>query len=115
MTDVETLQLGLEQLASVVTALASSQMSTVTNCEPWTVRQLASHALNNQLVWAGMVTGEQIVSFEDTMNAVPYAGDLAVYADDAIAISLERWSSEGVLDRTHATPFGDLPGAIVIN
>ena len=29
----------------------------VTNCEPWTVRRLASHALNNQLLWAGLVTG----------------------------------------------------------
>ena len=57
-------------------------METVTNCEPWTVRQLASHALNNQLLWAGLVTGQQLVSVEDTMGAVPYEGDLAAFADD---------------------------------
>ena len=31
----------------------------VTNCPPWTVRRLASHALKNQLFWAGSVTGQR--------------------------------------------------------
>src|SRR5664279_2379014 len=115
MTDVATLQFALDQLTTVVASLETSQMATVSNCEPWTVQQLASHALNNQLLWAGMVTGQAIVSVEDTMEAVPYAGDLAVFAEDAAARSLALWSSEGVLESLHTTPFGTLPGSIVIN
>ncbi len=115
MTEVATLQIALDQLTPVIASLESSQMATVTNCEPWTVRQLASHALNNQLLWAGMVTGQPTVSVEETMHAVPYAGDLALFAEDAAARSLALWSSEGVLEREHVTPFGTLPGAIVIN
>lgn len=115
MNDVATLQVALEHLTSVVGSLDDSQMPTVTNCEPWTVRRLASHAVNNQLVWAGIVNGQQIVSVEDTMTAVPYDGDLAVYAEEAAARSLALWSTEGVLEREHTTPFGTLPGAVVIN
>ena len=55
----------------MVASIDDSQMGTVTNCEPWTVRQLASHALNNQLLWAGLVTGQQLVSMEDTMGGAP--------------------------------------------
>jgi uncharacterized protein (TIGR03086 family) len=114
MTHVETLRFALNELSTVVGSLDSTQMDTVTNCEPWTVRQLASHALNNQLLWAGMVTGQETVSVEDTMGAVPYEGDLAAYADDATARALAMWNTEGVLERIHATPFGELPGSIVI-
>ena len=63
--------------ANVVAALDDAEMDIVSNCAPWTVRRLASHALNNQLLWAGMVTGEELVSAEETMGAVAYDGDLA--------------------------------------
>jgi uncharacterized protein (TIGR03086 family) len=114
MTQVETLKFALDELNAVVASLDRSQMDTVTNCEPWTVRQLASHAVNNQLLWAGMVTGQATVSVEDTMGAVPYEGDLVAFAQDAAGQALAMWSTEGVLERTHMTPFGELPGSVVI-
>jgi uncharacterized protein (TIGR03086 family) len=90
-------------------------MEIVSNCEPWTVRRLASHALNNQLVWAGIVTDEETVSFEDAMGAVPYDGDLARYAGEATDRALAMWGTDGVLDSIHVTPLGELPGSVVIN
>ena len=90
-------------------------MDVVSNCEPWTVRRLASHALNNQLLWAGVVTGEETVSPEETMGAVPYDGDLAEYADEVTDRSLAMWGTDGVLDANHVTPMGELPGTVVIN
>ena len=98
-----------------MTTLDDSQMDAVTNCEPWTVRRLASHALNNQLLWAGLVTGQEIVSVEDTMGAVPYEGDLAPFAEDVAARAMAMWRTEGVLEAMHATPFGELPGSVVVN
>ncbi len=115
MTPLATLDYALNELTGVVAALDDSQMDTVSNCAPWTVRQLASHAVNNQLLWAGMVTGKDLVSAEVTMGAVAYDGDLAPFADDAAQRALALWSTEGVLEKTHATPFGELPGSIVIN
>lgn len=115
MDQLATLEFGLSELRRVVRALDDSELDTPTNCEPWTVRRLASHALNNQLLWAGLVTGEKIVTFEDTMGAVPYDGNLATYADDVAERSLAMWKTPGVLTAVHTTAFGDLPGAVVIN
>jgi uncharacterized protein (TIGR03086 family) len=115
MSELATLEYSLDELSGVVAALDDSQMDTVTNCAPWTVRQLASHAVNNQLLWAGIVTGQHIVSPEDTMGAVAYEGDLAAFAEDAARRALAMWSTADVLENVHATPLGELPGSVVIN
>jgi uncharacterized protein (TIGR03086 family) len=115
MDQVATLEFAIGELRREVAALDDSEMDTVTNCEPWTVRRLASHALNNQLLWAGLVTGQETVSFEDTMGAVAYDGDLAAYADEVAKRAMDMWNAPGVLSAVHSTPFGDLPGSVVIN
>ena len=106
--------MAMDGLRDVVVALDASEMDLVTNCEPWTVRRLASHALNNQLLWAGLVTGQAIVSPEETMTAVAHDGDLADFADTVRDRALDLWSAPEVLETTHATPLGELPGSVVI-
>ena len=115
MDGLQTLEYSLQELRRTVASLDDSQMAALSNCEPWTVRRLASHALNNQLFWAGLVTGQQLVSFEDSMGAVPIDGGLAPVADDVAARALAMWNTEGVLDSIHATPLGEVPGSVVIN
>lgn len=114
MDQVAVLELGLDELRQVVVSLDDSELGVPTNCQPWTVRELASHALNNQLLWAGVVSGEAIVSPDDTMGGVPHDGDLAELADRARARALAEWSADGVLEAVHETPFGALPGSVVI-
>jgi uncharacterized protein (TIGR03086 family) len=109
------LDFAIRALHDQVGVLQDEQMEIVSNCDPWTVRRLASHALNNQLLWAGIVTGEETVSPEETMGAVPYEGDLARYADEVSGRTLAMWSTDGVLESTHVTPLGELPGSVVIN
>ena len=99
----------------VVGTLDDSVMDGPTNCEPWTVRRLASHALNNQLVWAGLVTGQQLVAVEDAMGAVPIDGDLGPVAAEVTTRAMALWRTDGILDAMHATPFGELPGSAVID
>jgi len=115
MGQMATLEFAIGELHREVVALDASELDTLTNCAPWTVRRLASHALNNQLLWAGLVTGEETVTLEDTMGAVAYDGDLATYADEVVERSLAMWATPGVLTAVHATPFGELPGSVVIN
>src|SRR3954451_2183221 len=115
MDQLATLEYALDELRGVVTTLDDSQMDIVTNCAPWTVRRLASHALNNQLLWAGTVTGHELVSAEETMGAVAISGDLSSVADDVVRQTLTLWRTDGVLSAMHKTPFGELPGAVVIN
>jgi len=115
MDQMATLEFAVGELQREVNALDDSEMDTVTNCAPWTVRRLASHALNNQLLWAGLVTKQQTVTVEETMGAVPYEGDLAAYADTVAARTLAMWSDPALLTGLHPTPFGELPGSVVIN
>ena len=49
------------------------------------------------------------------MAAVPYEGDLAPIAAEASARVVELWHTDGVMTASHDTPFGALPGAVVIN
>jgi uncharacterized protein (TIGR03086 family) len=115
MDQLETLEFAVNELRRVAAALDETQMDTVTNCEPWTVRRLTSHALNNQLLWAGIVTGRETVSAEDTMGAVPYEDHATPIADDAADRALAMWRTEGVMAGMHATPFSELPGSTVID
>ena len=88
MDQVATLEFAMNELHREAAALDDSQMDVITNCEPWSVRRLASHALNNQLLWGGLVTGQQIVTVEQTMGAVPIDGDLAAFAGEVAERSL---------------------------
>lgn len=115
MTQLSVLEYSLDELRRAVVTIDGAEMDIVSNCAPWTVRRLASHALNNQLFWGGVVTGEQPVSFEETMGAAPYGGDLAQYADEVVERATAMWRTDGVLDAIHVTPMGELPGSVVIN
>lgn len=103
------------QLAQVIAALDEAEMDLVTNCPPWTVRRLASHVLKNQLFWAGTVTGRPLMTLEESMGAVPYEGDLAPIAAEVCARAVELWRGDGVMTDVHDTPFGVLPGSVVVD
>ena len=109
LTDAE------HELGRVISAIDDREMDIVTNCAPWTVRRLASHVLKNQLFWAGLVTGQELMVLEESMAAVPYEGDLAPIADEVLERALRLWRTDGVMTALHATPFGELPGTVVIN
>ncbi len=115
MDDLALLSETVNELGRVVACVSVAEMETASNCPPWTVRRLASHALKNQLFWAGLVTGEELMAQDEAMAAVPYDGDLAPVATDVTAEVLERWRRDGVMTAQHVTPFGELPGAVVVN
>ena len=115
MDRLHSLNYGLDELRRVIGTLDDSVMDAPTNCEPWSVRRLASHALNNQLVWAGLVTGQQLVPVEVALGAEPIDGDLEPVAADITTRAMALWRTHGILDAVHATPFGELPGSAVID
>ena len=115
MDHLPVLDYALGLLREVVGSLDDSLADAPTNCAPWTVRRLASHALNNQLLWAGLVTGQQLVTTEVAMGAVAIDGDLGPVAAEVTARASELWRTEGILEATHETPFGPLPGSAVID
>jgi hypothetical protein len=46
---------------------------------------------------------------------VPYDGDLSPIAEETLPLVLELWRGDGVLTAQHDTPFGVLPGVVVID
>ncbi len=104
-----------DQLNRVIHRIDEAEMGVITNCPPWTVRRLASHALKNQLFWAGTVTGQQLMAQEESMGAVAYPGDLAPIASEVTARVVALWSGEGAITAQHQTPLGLLPGAVVLD
>ena len=115
MDDLTLLARAGDELERVIAGLDDAEMDVVTNCPPWTVRRLASHVLKNQLFWAGLVTGQDLMRQDEAMAAVPYDGDLGPIAAEVAAQVVELWRAEGVLTAQHQTPFGELPGAVVVN
>ena len=71
--------------------------------------------MKNQLFWAGLVAGVDLMPLEESMGAVAHDGDLAPFTEETLDRVLELWETPGVLEATHATPFGSLPGSAVIN
>lgn len=102
-------------LNRVIAGLDEAEMNGFTNCPPWTVRRLASHALKNQLFWSGTVTGQQLIPQEEAMAAVAYDQALAPVAAEVTSRVVELWRRDGVLTAKHETPFGVLPGAVVLD
>ncbi len=115
MDHLTLLEYAADELRRVITGLDEGELDVVTNCPPWTVRRLASHVLKNQLFWAGTVTGQNLMTLDEAMAAVPYEGDLAPTAAEVLALALRLWRSEGVMTAQHDTPFGVLPGAVVVD
>ena len=115
MDHLTLLEYAADELRRVITGLDEGELHFATNCPPWTVRRLASHALKNQLFWAGTVTGQNLMTLDEAMAALPYKGDLAPIAAEVIALALRLWRSDGVMTAQHDTPFGVLPGAVVVD
>lgn len=104
-----------ELLGQVVGEIAADEMDLGTNCPPWTTRQLASHALKNQLFWAGTVVDEDLMALDEAMAAVPYEGNLGPIASEVTRLAVQLWHRDGIMTAEHTTPFGVLPGAVVVN
>ena len=115
MDDLTLLTGAEHELNRVIATLEGEELDVVSNCPPWTVRRLASHALKNQLFWAGLVTGQDLMAQDEAMAALPYQGELAPIAAEVTDRVARLWHTEGVLAAHHDTPFGALPGAVVVN
>jgi uncharacterized protein (TIGR03086 family) len=115
MDELRVLVSAERELDRVVAGLDPAELDVVSNCPLWSVRRLASHALKNQLFWAGLVTGRNLMEQSEAMAATPYDGELAPISAEVTARVAELWQTDGVMEAQHVTPFGELPGAVVVN
>ena len=113
--DPTTLQRACTATDRVVEHVTDEQLALPTPCDGWDVRALLNHLLGT------LALGEALLS--DSPPAVAMGpGELPavdLVGDDphkAYRVGVERLlatADGGAFDRTHATPFGDMPGRIL--
>ena len=96
---------------SVIAAVKPDQLDDPTPCTEWSVRQLISHVVTGNLMFTSMVTGgPRPDRNQDQLGDDPLGAFRATARDLRAA-----FSAEGALDRTYLTPFGEGPGAVLVN
>jgi uncharacterized protein (TIGR03086 family) len=96
---------------SVIAAVRPDQLGDPTPCTEWSVRQLINHLVTGNLMFAGMVTGgPRPDRNQDQLGDDPLGAFRSTASDLRAA-----FSAEGALDGTYPTPFGESPGAVLVN
>jgi uncharacterized protein (TIGR03086 family) len=97
----------LDATGHVVEAVGPDQWSAATPCADWTASDLLRHLVRGNSLFAAALGGETL-----PQEAGP---DLqAAYRDSAAAL-LAAFSAPGALERMVTSPFGTVPGAVVLN
>jgi uncharacterized protein (TIGR03086 family) len=91
---------------AVLAKVATSQLDAATPCQSWDVRGLINHVVGGQYFFAAGVQGTPPPAEQD------YAGgDFVAAFDEATAGTIAAFGADGVLDKMHTLPFGEMPGS----
>jgi uncharacterized protein (TIGR03086 family) len=109
MQPVTDYQLAAANIATLLSNLDEKNLAAPTPCGDWTVQGLAAHLVGNTAFFAG--AGGRVV--EDRGDGVG-AADARPRFERAASAVVDGFSAPGALDADVATPFGTVPGAIVL-
>ncbi len=115
----------IDQLAStlrtggqLVAAVGDEHWTQPTPCSGWTVRDLVNHMVVGNLLFTGILRGEQAPSAEEMvrLRRSDRLGDdpLAAFRDAADGL-LAAFGQPGVLERTFPLPVGPAPGIAALH
>jgi uncharacterized protein (TIGR03086 family) len=95
----------------VVDRVRAEQLGDATPCVDWTVREVIDHVVTGNLLFAAMATGRP-----QPDRAADHVGDDPSGALAASLGALEKaFTREGFLGETHPNPFGEGPGALLVD
>ena len=104
------LEAAIKSTRSVLASVTPDQLGIPTPCASWSVTDLINHVIGAQYFFASGATGEP-----PTEAGPDFAsGDFVRSFDEASAICLAAFSSEGVMQKMLTLPFGQMPGAAVV-
>src|SRR3954467_4767009 len=102
----------LDHTRRSMAGIGAEQWELVSDCEPWTVRELVNHVVTGNYWAAELGSGLTIEQVGDRL-----AGDglgrapLAVY-DDSSLLAGAVFRAPGALDRPCAVSYGPVPGSV---
>ena len=98
------------EMGRVIGELGDAELDVVSNCPPRTVRRLASHALKNQLFWAGLVTGHDLMPQDEAMAAFGELPGAVVINFALIGAAAHAWDVAASVGRALEFPPDWIPG-----
>lgn len=90
----------------VLAGVSADQMQNSTPCASWDVAALINHIVGGQHFFLAGLKGTPPSEAPDFS-----AGDFVAAFDDAAAACLAGFQEDGVMEKMHTLPFGEMPGS----
>jgi uncharacterized protein (TIGR03086 family) len=102
----------LDVTGRLIAGVRDEQWTDPTPCSEWNVRDLVSHVVMGNRLFAGILTGTAPAGPPDP--ALPPAGLARAYQDSAADL-VAAFGRPGVLDQVFTVPFGTVPGSAALH
>jgi uncharacterized protein (TIGR03086 family) len=99
----------VEAAQTVLAGVTADQLSAPTPCAGWDVAGLINHLVGTQGFFKAGMTGEAPADPGD-----PASGDFVAAFATASSDALAVFQTEGILEKMHTMPFGEMPGSAVL-
>jgi uncharacterized protein (TIGR03086 family) len=110
---VEQLSQAFDFTDQLIAAVQEGQWAGPTPCAGWSVRDLVTHVVAGNSLFAGALSGGQPPAAPQG-TVMPEAGLLNAYRDSAAEL-LGAFREPGALDRMVTVPFGTVPGVVALH
>ena len=107
---VEALQQSIAVARGVLENTSKEQLTDATPCSAWDVKGLINHMVGAHYFFEMGLTGAP----SGDMSQDFAAGDFLSAYDDASAACVAAFSTDGVMDKMHKLPFGEMPGSAFV-
>jgi len=108
--EVTELDKALRGTLAVLAEVEPGHLAAPTPCASWNVSTLINHFIGTTRWWAGLVAGESSAADVDYA-----AGGYVAAYEESIRIAVAAFEADGVLGKTVSLPFGEFPGAVVLD
>jgi uncharacterized protein (TIGR03086 family) len=102
----------LDITGRLIGGVRDEQWADPTPCSEWSVRDLVSHVVMGNRLFAGILAG---TAPEGPPAAAPPPSGLARAYQDSAADLVAAFGQPGVLDRVVTVPFGTVPGSVALH
>jgi uncharacterized protein (TIGR03086 family) len=99
-----------DAIGGLVASTDPARLGDATPCKDWNVRTLINHLAHVDVQYAAMANGEP---FPDP-NTDHLGDDHAAGYKRAAKIAHDAFHRTGMIEQTYATPWGDVPGAVIV-
>jgi uncharacterized protein (TIGR03086 family) len=100
----------LQGTLAILTKVRFEDLDAPTPCTSWNVRALINHFVGTARWWAATISGDGGVTETDYA-----AGDFVAAYQESIRTAVTAFEADGALARTIRLPFGEFPGAVLLN